>query len=144
MNLIRWEPSFREFEDFFRQYSPALLSGTGRGNGSSVWRPTADISENDKEYLVKAELPGVKKEDIKISLQEGMLTISGERKLEDEQKDENQIRIERFYGSFSRSFALPENVDGNNVRAESKDGLLLVHIPKKQPSTPQPISIDVK
>ena len=145
MNLIRWEP-FREMGDyFFRQYSPVLGSGLLRsGSESSVWRPAADISETDKEYLVKAELPGVRKEDVKIALQDGILTISGERQLEDEQKDENQIRIERFYGSFSRSFALPENADTGNIRAESKDGVLLVHIPKKSPSKPQPVSIDVK
>ena len=144
MNLIRWEP-FREIEDLFRQYPPVLLSGLVRGNSEpSAWRPVADISETDQEYLVKAELPGINKEDVKIALQDGVLTISGERKVEEEQTDQNRIRIERFYGSFSRSFALPDNVDTANVRAESKDGVLLVHIPKKAQSKPQPITIDVK
>lgn len=144
MNLIRWEP-LREMEDLFRQYPTALLSGLVRGNGeASVWRPAADISETDQEYLVKAELPGINKEDVKIALQDGVLTISGERKVEEQQTDENRIRVERFYGSFSRSFALPDNVDTANVRAESKDGVLLVHIPKKAPSKSQPITIDVK
>jgi HSP20 family protein len=144
MNLIRWEP-FREIEDLFRQYPPGVLSGLMRGNREpSVWRPVADIIENDQEYLVKAELPGVRKEDVRIALQDGVLTISGERKVEEEQTGENSIRVERFYGSFSRSFALPDNVDTDDVRAESKDGVLLVHIPKKAPSKPQPITIDVK
>lgn len=144
MNLIRWEP-FREMEDMFRQYPPVLLSGLVRGNNEpSTWRPVADISETDQEYLVKAELPGVSKEDVKIALQDGVLTISGERKVEQEQTDENRIRIERFYGSFSRSFALPDNIDTANIRAESKDGVLLVHIPKKAPAKPKSVTIDVK
>jgi HSP20 family protein len=109
-----------------------------------VWRPAADISESEKEYLIKAELPGVNKEDVKIALQDDILTLSGERKLEAEQSDDNQIRVERFYGAFSRSFALPESADASNVRAEAKDGVLLVHIPKKAPSKAQPISIEVK
>lgn len=140
MSLIRWEP-FREIEEVFRQYPSALLSG---GAEASVWRPVADISETDKEYLVKTELPGVKKEDVRISLQDGVLTISGERKVEDEQKGENRVRVERFYGSFSRSFVLPDNVDTQGIRAESKEGMLLVHIPKKAPTKPEPVKIEVK
>jgi HSP20 family protein len=148
MNVIRWEP-FREMEDMFRQLPPVLLSGLVRGSGAgrsepSAWRPVADITENDKEYVVKAELPGVKKEDLKIELQDGILTITGERKVEEEQKDDNQIRVERFYGTFTRSFALPDNVDAKNIRAQSKDGVLMVHIPKKAPAKPEAITVDVK
>ena len=143
MNLVRWEP-FREMEDFLRQFAPALASGLARSSGGpTVWRPAADISESDKEYLIKAELPGVNKEDVKIALQDGILTLSGERKLEAERSDDNQIRVERFYGAFTRSFVLPENVDTSNVRAEAKDGVLLVHIPKKTPSKAKPIAIEV-
>lgn len=144
MNLIRWEP-LREFEDLFRQYPSMLLGGLARGNNEpSAWRPMADISETDQEYLIKAELPGVNKDDVKIAVQDGVLTISGERKIEEEQQDENRIRVERLYGSFSRSFTLPDNIDSANIRAESKDGMLLVHIPKRAPSKPQPIAIEVK
>jgi HSP20 family protein len=146
MNVIRWEP-FREMQEMLRQYSPMLARGGGGGGGGggevAEWRPVADISETDKEYLIKAELPEVKKEDVKITLQDGVLTIRGERKLEKEQKDENAIRVERFYGTFSRSFALPENADPASVRAESKDGVLQVHIPKAQSPKAKPISVEV-
>lgn len=141
MSLIRWEP-LREMDDFFRRYAGAgsrLLRGD---NGE--WTPTANISETEKEYLIKAELPEVKKEDVKVTLQDGVITISGERKHEKEDKSENEIRIESFYGSFSRSFALPDNVDAKGVRAESKDGVLRVHVPKTAETKPKQISVEVK
>lgn len=109
------------------------------------WRPVADISETDTEYLIKAELPEVQKEDVKVTFEQGMLTLSGERRQEKKREAENEIRIESFYGTFSRSFALPDNVDAKGIRAESKDGVLKVRIPKTTPSKPeQPISIEVK
>lgn len=143
MNLTRWEP-MREMEDMFGRHPSLLLGGLLRGSSEpAAWRPAADISETDQEYLVKAELPGVAKKDVKIQLNDGVLTISGERKLEREQTGENQLRVERFYGSFARSFELPDNVDTSKLRAESKDGLLLVHIPKKTPTQQQPVNIEV-
>lgn len=144
MNITRWEP-FREFEDMFRQYSPFSGRALRRVGGEGAqWAPLADISETDKEYVIKAELPEVKKEDVKITLENGMITIAGERRHEKEQKDENEIRIESFYGSFSRSFSLPENIDAKGIRAESKDGVLRVRIPKTQAASAKPISIEVK
>lgn len=142
MSIIRWEP-FQEMDDLLRRLSPfvgrsALRQQTGE------WSPVANISETDKEYLIKAELPEVKKEDVKVTLDSGVITISGERKQQKEQKDENEIRVESFYGSFSRSFSLPENVDASNVRAESKDGVLRIHIPKTAQAKPKSIAIDVK
>lgn len=115
-----------------------------RRAGDVTWTPTANITETGKEYLIKAELPEVKKEDVEITLADGVLTISGERKLEKEDKDANDIRIESFYGTFSRSFALPSNVDPKGITAESKDGVLRVHVPKTQASQPQSIPIEVK
>lgn len=143
MNLTRWEP-MREMEDMFSRHPSLLLSGLLRGSSEpTTWRPAADISETDQEYLVTAELPGVAKKDVKIQLNDGVLTISGERKLEREQSGENQLRVERLYGSFARSFVLPDNVDTTKLRAESKEGLLLVHIPKKTPSQQQSVNIEV-
>ena len=141
MSLIRWEP-LREMQEFFRDYSPLFARGAAIGGGD--WRPTANISETDKEYLIKAELPEVKKEDVKITLDDGVITISGERKMEKEDKSSNDIRIESFYGTFSRSFSLPDNVVASGIRAESKDGVLRVHVPKTSPSQPKSISIEVK
>jgi HSP20 family protein len=145
MNITRWEP-FREVEDMFRQYSPFFSRAMRRFEADeATWRPLADISETDTEYLIKAELPEVKKEDVKVTFEQGMLTISGERRQENKQKDENEIRVESFYGSFSRSFSLPDNVDAKAIRAESKDGVLRVRIPKTTPSKPeQPIAIEIK
>jgi HSP20 family protein len=144
MNITRWEP-FREFEDMFRQYSPFFGRALRRSAGEdSKWSPLADITETDKEYVIKAELPEVKKEDVKITLDNGMITIEGERRHEKEHKDENEIRVESFYGTFSRSFALPENIDSKNIRAESKDGVLRVRIPKTQAAGGKRVSIEVK
>ncbi len=144
MSLVRWEP-LREMDDFFRQYSP--LFGRSLRNveeRSSQWAPSANISETDKEYLIKAELPEVKKEDVKITLDGGVITISGERKMEKEQKDEKTIRVESFYGTFARSFSLPENVDADAISADSKDGVLRIRIPKRQAAKPKAVTIEVK
>jgi HSP20 family protein len=144
MSLVRWEP-FREIDEFFRQYSPLFGRSTLRGNGErGEWSPAANISETEKEYLIKAELPEVQKEDVRVLVENGVITISGERKQQKEQKDENEIRIESFYGTFSRSFSLPDNVDANGVRAESKDGVLKVHIPKKEVSKPKAVTVQVQ
>jgi HSP20 family protein len=142
MALIRWEP-FREMEEMFRQYSPLLRQPSRELGEITSWRPVADITETDKEFLIKAELPDVKKEDVKLTLNEGVLTISGERKQEKEKKEENDIRIERFYGSFARSFALPESADTGKIQAEIKDGVLRVRIPKREAKQAKPVSIEV-
>jgi HSP20 family protein len=144
MNITRWEP-LREVEEMFRQYSPFFARGLRRNGGEGgEWSPVADISETDKEYVIKAELPEVKKEDVKITLDNGVITIAGERRHDKEHKDANEIRVESFYGTFTRSFSLPENVDAKAIRAETKDGVLRVRIPKTPAITPKPISIEVK
>lgn len=130
-------------QDFFRDYA-SFFAPTRRPLTAGTWMPTANISETDKEYLIKAELPEVKKEDVKITLQDGVITISGERKMEKEDKEANEIRVESFYGTFSRSFTLPSNVDAKGITAESKEGVLKVHIPKTEASKPKSITIDVK
>lgn len=144
MNITRWEP-FREMEDMFRQYSPFFSRALRRSGGEEMeWTPVADISETDKEYLIKAQLPEVRKEDVKITFDNGVISITGERRHEKEQTDENEIRVESFYGTFSRSFSLPDNVDAKAIRAETKDGVLRVRIPKTEASKAKPIAIEVK
>ena len=144
MNIIRWEP-LREVDEIFRQYSPFFNRALRRtGAEAGEWTPVADISETDKEYVIKAQLPEVKKEDVQVMLDNGVITISGERKHEKEHKDANEIRIESFYGTFSRSFSLPENIDAKGIRAETKDGVLRVRIPKTQATAPKTVSIEVK
>ena len=143
MNIMRWEP-FREMDDLFR-YTPFFGRALRRTGGEVMeWTPVANISEMDKEYLIKAELPEVKKEDVKITLDNRVITITGERRHEKEQNDENEICVESFYGTFSRSFSLPENVEAKSIRAETKDGVLRVHIPKTEVSKAKPVSIEVK
>lgn len=144
MNVIRWEP-FREVDELFRQYSPLFNRALRRNGGEAgEWTPVADISETDQEYVIKAELPEVKKEDVKVTLDSGIMTIAGERKYQKEQNDSSEIRIESFYGTFSRSFSLPENIDAKGIRAETKDGVLRVKIPKMQAAVPKTVSIEVQ
>jgi len=151
MNLTRWEPNpltrwepFREMETFVRNFSPFFGRGMRHYGEGMEWSPTADVSESEKEYLIKAELPEVKKEDVKITVEDGVITLSGERKHEKQSKEENELRVESFYGTFSRSFALPEDADTKGIRAESKDGVLRVHIPKTESKKPKAIQIEVK
>lgn len=141
MNIIRWEP-LREVDEFFRHYSPFLSRERQRDNAG--WTPTANVTETEKEFLIKAELPEVKREDVKVMLENGVITISGERKREKEDKTENEIRIESFYGVFSRSFQLPDNVDVNGIRAESKEGVLRLHLPKTEAVKPKAIAVEIK
>ncbi len=105
--------------------------------------PPVDIEEDDREYLLKAELPGMKKEDVKLKVEGGTLSISGERKEEKEEKDKKHHRVERSYGAFMRSFALPEVVLSEKVSAEFKDGILTVHVPKDEKAKPKAIEVKV-
>jgi HSP20 family protein len=108
-----------------------LRSGEGQEVfASGEWAPLVDITETDQEYCVKAELPEIRKEDVKVSVENGVLKISGERKHEEETKNRKQHRIERSYGRFVRTFGLPDDVNPAKVTAESKDGILTIHVPK--------------
>ena len=144
MTLVTWSP-FREFEDLFNRYNrmPRRDVTTG-GNADTAldWRPVANISETDREYLIKAELPEVSKDDIEVKANDGVITIKGERRMEQTSEDEKQHRVESFYGSFSRSFSLPADVDEAAITAESKDGVLKVHLPKI--AVVEPKAIDIK
>ena len=144
MAMLRWEP-FREMQDALRRFSPLYLPDSGARDDASTrsWVPLANISESEKEYLIKCELPDVKKEDVKIAVADGVITISGERKLEREDQSENAIRVESIYGAFTRSFVLPDNVDAEGIQAESKDGVLRIHIPKVKTKTAEPLAIEV-
>ena len=134
MNLVRWDP-FGSVDEGFDRLLPRLFGRLPRmaldqGAIKYEWKPSADISETDKEYLIRAELPAVKKDDVKVSFESGIITIEGERKQEKEEKNEKVHRTESFYGSFARSFSLPDNIDADAIRCDSKDGVLTVHVPK--------------
>jgi len=146
MNVIRWEP-FGAMDDVFNRF-PSLFEKWARLSGSGEkgvgWSPSADISETDQEYIIRASLPAVSKEDVTVTVEDGMLTVSGERRQQQEQKDEKFHKIESFYGSFERSFSLPEGVDASGIRAESKDGVLTIHVPKSKAETKKPTTIKVQ
>jgi HSP20 family protein len=107
------------------------------------WSPLVDIEESEKEYVIKAELPEIKKEDVKVTVENDVLTITGERKFEKEEKGKKYHRVERSYGSFARSFALPEDADGTKVSAEYKDGVLRIHLPKSEKAKPKTIEVKI-
>ncbi len=110
----------------------------------TTWVPACDIYETDKEIVVKAELPGIKKEDVFVSIENNVLMIRGERKFEEEVKRESFHRVERTYGEFLRSFTLPTFIDANKILAEFKDGLLMVTLPKREEAKPKQIEVKVK
>lgn len=147
--LTHWNP-FREMQDLQNRVLHALQSkaaAAGNGPQESItvaeWAPAVDITEDSAEYLIKAELPEVKREDVKVTVENGMLTLSGERRLEKEESGRKYHRVERAYGSFLRSFHLPENTDPAKVGAEFKDGVLLVHLPKQEEAKPRQIEVKI-
>ena len=120
------------------------VSREGNGGAQFEWSPSADISETEKEYLIRAALPAVKKEDVKVTVDGGMITIEGERKQQKEEKNEKFHRVESMYGSFTRSFSLPEDSNVEGIKCEDKDGVLTVHIPKTQTEKPKAKQIRIE
>ena len=107
------------------------------------WAPLVDISEDSREYRIQAELPDVRREDVKVTAEEGTLTLTGERRFEKEQQGRRYHRVERAYGSFSRSFSLPTDANPGKVSAEFKDGILTVHLVKDERAKPQQVEVKV-
>lgn len=105
------------------------------------WIPAFDVTENEREYVIKGELPGIESKDLDISLLDGILTVKGEKKQEKEEKEENYHRVERHYGSFSRSFRVPENVKTDELDASYKDGVLKLTLPKTEEATAKKIEV---
>lgn len=147
--LTRWDP-FKEMDDMQTRFAKLFgLAPPRPGNGGkelmtvTEWSPSVDIIEDEKEWLVKADLPEVKKEDVKVTVENGVLTITGERKLEKEEKDKKYHRIERSYGTFLRSFTLPDGADGAKVNADFKEGVLKVHLPKNEKARTKAVEVKV-
>ena len=153
MRVIRWEP-FRDMDDVFNRFFSDTLrrfpmqAGFGAGQEGAQapreWAPLADVSENEGEYVIKAEVPEVRKEDVSVTVQDGVLTLSGERKQEQREENERVHRVERYYGSFARRFALPENADEQGIRAECRDGVIVIRIPKQKQVEQQPRQIQIQ
>jgi HSP20 family protein len=146
MSLIRWDP-FGDVDAMFSRLMPSNFGNWPRSEASgrrAEWAPSADISETEKEYVIRAELPAVKKEDVEVTFDDGIISIKGERKQQEDSQSERFHRVESFYGSFERRFSLPENVNSDGITCESKDGILTVHIPKNETPKQKPKQITVQ
>lgn len=148
MNLVRWDP-LRDLEDMSLRLNRLLAEKDVKSQDGKEaivmadWVPTVDISETDQEFQIKVELPGIKKENIKVTLEGGTLTLQGERPEEQEQKGRRIHRVERSYGRFLRTFTLPDEVDESKVHAEFKDGILTLRLHKSPEAAPKAIEVKV-
>jgi HSP20 family protein len=148
MSIVRWDP-FRELEDVNSRLNRLFnRSALTREEGKEAmlafdWAPSVDITESNEEFLIKAELPGVNKDDVKVDIENGVLRIQGERKQEKEEKGKKFHRVERSYGSFLRTFALPTNIEETKLQAQYKDGVLVVHLPKSAAAKPKTVEVKV-
>lgn len=149
--LTRWNP-FREMEELQRRLSSVFDLAPYRRSALSTdeenmtlpeWAPAVDIIEDDKGYLIKVELPEVEKQDVKVTVEGGTLSISGERRAEKEEKTRKVHRMERFYGRFERSFSIPDDADEGSVTAEFRDGVLRVQLAKSEKARPKQIEVKV-
>jgi len=149
MAIVRWTDPFREFAQLQNRINRAFSDADSRNDDgltttSGSWVPPVDIYQNgEHEIVLKAEVPDMTREDIAITLDGGTLTIKGEKKLSNEAKEEQYHRIERHYGSFSRSFSLPQTVDTTKVAADYKNGVLTVRLPLREEAKPRQIKVDV-
>jgi HSP20 family protein len=145
---VRWDP-FREMEELGERFNRLVGQRADRRESGQEaltvadWIPKVDIVEDEKEFLIKAELPEVDKQDVKVTIQQGILTIQGERKREKEENGTRIHRVECSYGTFVRAFTLPEEVAESELKAEFKDGVLMIHLPKVEKPKPQAVEIKV-
>ena len=146
MNLVRWNPG-REMPTLHNRFTrffddPFLrIGGMDENPNLDLWNPAVDLYEKDDHFVIKAELPGIGKDDIKVDLKDRVLTLSGERIYDNEVKEENYYRKERSYGKFQRAFALPADVDSDKITAEFKEGVLRVEVPKPEEKKAKQVTI---
>src|SRR5262245_58925853 len=145
MALVRFQPFVDDFqtlqERFNKIFQDSTLAHFGREEAMGSWTPLCDIYEEGDNIVVKAELPGLDRNDIDVQVENNILTLRGERKREKEVKSENLFRTERYYGSFTRSFTLPVTVDTEKIRADYRDGVLQVTMPKVEEAKPRKIKV---
>lgn len=145
MNLVRWSP-WREMATLQHRINhlfddPYLRISRKDGDSLGMWNPSVDLYEMDDNFVIKAELPGVDKDNIAIDVKDRVLTLSGERSHDNEVKEENYYRRERTHGKFQRAFTLPADVDSDKIKAEFKDGVLKIEVPKPEVVKPKQITI---
>jgi len=145
MAIVRWKP-FGDLVDWTNDFDDRIrkfLGEESESESSSIWAPRVDIKENENSLVVHAEVPGMEKSDFNVTMKEGVLSISGEKKMEEKQEGENWHRIERVFGRFQRSFYIPTEVDESKIKANYKDGVLSVTLPKKEEAKKKEIPIDI-
>ena len=147
--ISRWDP-LKELDQLQSRLSTIFGRSALRSNGDkdesmtvAQWAPLVDIAEDDNEYLINVEIPEVPKENVKVTVNQGVLSIEGERAWQGEENGKKYHRVERAYGSFSRSFTLPDYVDGNKIAADYKEGVLRVHVPKSEQAKPKSIQVKI-
>src|SRR5438045_6810179 len=148
-NLITWNPlremeAQRRFNRFLGEFPNRMGSGEIHSLAVADWSPEVDISEDEHGYLLKADLPEIKKDDVRVTVEDGILSVSGERKIEKEDQKKKFHRIERCFGTFRRSFTLPEDADSTKVTADFHDGVLKVHLPTTPIARSKAIEVKVK
>jgi HSP20 family protein len=147
MALIRWEPVaelntiHNEMNRLFNTFFEQPATATGRNGNGRRWLPAMDLVETEDQYVLRADLPGLSDEDVNVQLEDDVLTISGERKAEQETRQEGFYRLERPFGSFARSLTLPEGVDADGVQAHFDRGVLEIRIPKPEQKKPRQVQI---
>jgi HSP20 family protein len=148
MALVRWNPwgdvfsVQKEVNDLIHGLLAIEDSGASGEKGVMLWGPLVDVSETDEDFVVRAELPGIAQEDVKVSVDSNTLTITGEKKLVREEKEKTYHRMERSYGTFERTFSLSNRVDSSNAKASFKDGVLEIRLPKVGETKTKDIPID--
>lgn len=149
MKLVRWTPMQDMASSFTQELEPFFNNGFGRGLFNlpsrvldQGWQPVVDVEERENELVLNAELPGMKKKDIEISVEDNVLTLVGEKKTEDKKGSGDYYRSERFFGRFERSFTLPTYVETDKANATFKDGVLQIALPKKEEAMSRKITIN--
>ena len=145
MNLVRWNP-WREMATLHHRFNrltddPFFRTDRESAEDMGTWYPVVDMFENDDSFVIKAELPGMGKDDIAVDVKDRVLTLKGERNYDNEVKEENYYRRERSYGKFQRAFSLPADVDSDKIKADFRDGLLKIEVPKPVVQKPKQITI---
>jgi HSP20 family protein len=145
MSITRWDPfqNLAALQDQVNRLFEAPLAGRPENSNLTAWTPVVDIYETENELVIKADLPDIDEKDLDVRVENNMLTIRGERKFEQKVKEDNYLRIERTYGSFSRSFSLPTTVNTESIHAEYKNGVLTLQLPKRAESKPRQVKVNV-
>lgn len=146
MNAItRWDPfhNLSTLQEQVNRLFENSFPSQGDKSALTTWAPAVDIYETENELVLKADLPDINEKDLDVRVENNMLTIHGERKFEEKVKEENYLRVERSYGSFSRSFSLPNTISTESIKAEYKNGTLTVEMPKRAESKPKQVKINV-